>query len=79
MPQWIVRENAAAMLIQEQGMWAESGYFGNEGYDAMLYTVAAIEVDQAPAKKTPAKKTPAKKTPAKKTPAKAKAKPKRRA
>jgi hypothetical protein len=47
-----VRASASATLIQESGMWAEHGMdFGNEGYDALLYTLAALEISK-PKKKS---------------------------
>jgi hypothetical protein len=84
--QWLVRKNAGATFAHESE-WAEPGNFGNEGFAALLYTLAAIEVTKgggakkkpapkkaakAAAKPTPAKKTPAKKAPAKKAAAKKK-------
>lgn len=82
--QCAIRSNAAAMLVHEHGCWAEDGMaFGNEGYEALLYTFAALEVSKAKpaAKATPkAKAKPivtAKATP--KAKAKAKAKPKAKA
>ena len=43
--QWVVRKSAAATLVHEHGCWAEDGMaFGNEGYEALLYTLAALEV-----------------------------------
>ena len=44
MQQWVVRANAAATMIHEADMFSEEGYFGNEGYDAFIYTLAALEV-----------------------------------
>ena len=75
MDQWLVRRNAAAMLVHERATWAESGYFGNEGYDAILYTSAALEVTKpkagAKAKPKAAKaKKPAPKAKKAKQPAK---------
>ena len=70
--QWAVRKAAAATLIHENGGWAEDGMdFGNEGYNALLYTLAAIEVSPTPRKAKPAaKKLVAKPSPAAKlTPA----------
>lgn len=73
--QWLIRKHAAATLAQEHGMWSETGYFGNEGYDALLYTLAALEVTKGksgskkPIAKKPAKKAakqPVTKAPAKK-------------
>jgi hypothetical protein len=60
--QWAIRKSAAATLIHEAEMFSEDGYFGNEGHEAHIYTLAALEVTKRKAKKTPAKKTPAKKT-----------------
>ncbi|HEU0034799.1 MAG TPA: hypothetical protein VFQ53_29445 [Kofleriaceae bacterium] len=75
--QWLVRKDAAATLAHESAEWAEPGSFGNEGFAAILYTLAAIEVTKGgPAKKPTAKaKKPAakaKKPAAKKKPAKKK-------
>jgi hypothetical protein len=83
MDQWLVRKNAAATLILEAGQWGDPGSLGNEGYDALLYTLAALEVDKSKpvakktakkpaAKKSVAKKPAAKKSTAKKTAAKKK-------
>lgn len=35
---WVIRKTAAATLVQEMGTWTATGYFGNEGFSAMLYT-----------------------------------------
>ncbi len=73
MDQCAIRSNAAAMLVHEHGCWAEDGMaFGNEGYEALLYTFAALEVS----KPKPMAGTKAK--PKAKPKAKAKAKPKSR-
>jgi hypothetical protein len=70
MDNWIVRKRSAAMKIREC-MYSETGYFGNEASDGLLYTLAAIEVTPSKGKpKKPAKKAPAKKAPAKKPAAK---------
>lgn len=74
--QCAIRRSAAAMLMHENAQWAVHGMdFGNEGFDALLYSVAALEVTKAkPKAAAPAKAAPkAKAKPAK--PA-AKAKPK---
>ena len=72
MEHWVIRKRAAATVIYE-GIYSETGYFGNEASIGHLYTLAAIEV--TPAKKAaPKKKAP----PKKKAAAKAKAKPKKR-
>jgi pyruvate/2-oxoglutarate dehydrogenase complex dihydrolipoamide acyltransferase (E2) component len=90
--QWVVRKSAAATLVHENGCWAEDGMaFGNEGYEALLYTLAALEVTTSKAKpaakpkaKPAAKPRPKAKAKAvakprkAKSKAKAKAKPKRR-
>jgi len=76
--QWVIRKNAATTLACEAEMFSEDGYFGNEGYEAHIYTLAALEVLPGKGKKTVAKKAapaktakaPAKKAPAKKAPAK---------
>ena len=75
--EWIVRRSAVATLANENAEWAEPGNFGNEGYAAILYTLAAIEVTttkksaaKKPAAKKPAAKKPAKKPAAKKPAAK---------
>jgi hypothetical protein len=72
--QCAIRSSAAAMLVHEHGCWAEDGQaFGNEGYEALLYTFAALEVSKAkPA--SAAKLTPAPKAKSKAKP-KAKSKP----
>jgi hypothetical protein len=40
---WVVRETAAATVACES-YFSDSGYFGNEAYTALVYTLAAIEV-----------------------------------
>lgn len=40
---WVVRQRAAATVIYE-GMYSDTGYFGNEATMGHLYTLAAIEV-----------------------------------
>lgn len=41
---WVIRANAAATLLHEAEMFSDDGYFGNEGYEAHIYALAAIEV-----------------------------------
>ena len=73
--QWLVRTNAAATLAHENAQWAEQGSFGNEGYEAILYTLAAIEVTKRETGKAGAAKPATKKSaPAKKPKAKPRAK-----
>lgn len=43
---WVVRAKAAATLIHETA-FDEYGFFGNGGFDAFLYTLAALEVSLA--------------------------------
>lgn len=69
----VVRERAAATVIYE-GMYSETGYFGNEASMGNIYALAALEVAPGTAKKPVAKAKPPVKAKAK---AKAKAKPKR--
>jgi hypothetical protein len=64
---WVIRKRAAATAIYE-GMYSETGYFGNEASMGNIYTLAAIEVTTAKGRK-PAKPKPK---------PKAKPKPKRR-
>lgn len=46
--QCAIRKTAAAMLLHENGTWAMDGMdFGNEGFDALLYSLAALEVSKA--------------------------------
>lgn len=78
---WVIRKRAAATVIYE-GMYSETGYFGNEASIGHIYTLAAIEVTPQKAKakakakaKTPAKPKPSAKAKPKPKP---KAKPKRR-
>ena len=74
--QCAIRNSAAAMLLYENATWAVDGMnFGNEGFDALLYSVAAIEVTKAKPKAA-AKPTAAAK-PKSKTGAKPKAKARR--
>jgi len=70
---WAIRKSAGATLVHEHGCWADDGMaFGNEGYEALLYTLAALEVTKAkPAAKPKTKKKP-------KAKAKSKAKPRKR-
>ena len=87
---WVIRKRAMATAIYD-GMYSETGYFGNEGSFGHIYTLAALEVTPGTGKptakapkmievpeKAPAKasaKAPTKNT-AKKPAAKAAAKPK---
>jgi hypothetical protein len=73
MDRWVIRKRAAATVVYE-GMYSETGYFGNEASFGHLYTLAAIEVTAA--KKRSAPKPAAKAKP--KAKPKSKAKPKRR-
>ena len=41
--QWVIRKRAAAEVIYE-GMYSETGYFGNEASIGHIYTLAALEV-----------------------------------
>jgi hypothetical protein len=76
MDRCVIRRSAAATLIHESQDFSEDGNYGNEGYAAHIYTLAAIEVARPPAK--PARKAPPKKVAkAAKKPAK-KSGPKRR-
>lgn len=77
---WVIRKSAAATLIHESEDFSEDGNYGNEGYEAHIYMLAALEVTRpkakakAPAKSAPARrsaaKPAAKQLPAKKVPAK---------
>jgi hypothetical protein len=70
--QCAIRASAAAMVMHENATWAIAGMdFGNEGFDALLYSLAALEVSKAKAKAKPA----AKATPAATAKLSAKAKP----
>jgi hypothetical protein len=40
---WLIREAADATLIHES-YFSDSGDFGNEGYEALIYSLAALEV-----------------------------------
>jgi hypothetical protein len=52
-----IRKNAAAMLVHENATWALDGMdFGNEGFDALLYSLAALEVNKPRPKTKPAAK-----------------------
>ena len=42
-PTWLVRQTASATAIH-QALFSANGYFGNEAYDAFLYSLAALEV-----------------------------------
>lgn len=49
--QCAIRKTAAAMLLHENAVWAIAGMdFGNEGFDALLYSLAALEVNKPKAK-----------------------------
>ncbi len=45
MDRWVIRERAHASVIYE-GMYSESGYFGNEATFGHIYTLAALEVSK---------------------------------
>ena len=49
---WVIRKRAAATVVYE-GMYSETGYFGNEGSFGHIYTLAAVEVTPAKAKAKP--------------------------
>ena len=44
MTQWVIRAHADATLIAETEMFSNDGYFGNEGFAAHIYSLAALEV-----------------------------------
>jgi hypothetical protein len=74
--QCAIRKTAAANLVDENGMWAIAGMdFGNEGFDALLYSLASLEVSKAKPKAAARSKSKPK---AKAKPAKAKPKAKKR-
>ena len=78
--QWAVRKSAAATLVHENGCWAEDGMaFGNEGYDALLYTLAALEVTTSKPKPAARPTTKAKAVAKPKSKATSKSKPKPKA
>jgi hypothetical protein len=57
--QCAIRKSAAAMLLHENGMWALDGMaFGNEGFDALLYSLAALEVSKPTGKAKAKSKAP---------------------
>jgi hypothetical protein len=41
---WIFRERAKALFIHHSVPFSPDGYFGNSGFDANIYTLAALEV-----------------------------------
>jgi hypothetical protein len=41
---WVIRRNAAATLLAKAEMFSTDGDFGNEGHEAHIYTLAALEV-----------------------------------
>lgn len=52
--QCAIRKTAAAMLLHENATWAIAGMdFGNEGFDALLYSLAALEVNRPKATAKP--------------------------
>ena len=80
--QCAIRNSAAAMVVHENAQWAVAGMdFGNEGFDALLYSLAALEVSKPKQKaaKKPATKAKSKPTAKPKANAKAKAKAKPKA
>lgn len=46
MDSWVIRKRAAASVIYE-GMYSETGYFGNEASMGHIYSLAAIEVTKS--------------------------------
>jgi hypothetical protein len=44
MDHWIFRARAEATMIHEASMFSDDGYFGNEAYEAFIYTLAALEI-----------------------------------
>ncbi|HEU0036166.1 MAG TPA: hypothetical protein VFQ53_36385 [Kofleriaceae bacterium] len=44
--QWVIRDHAAATLVHEASCFSDTGYFGNEAYEACIYTLAALEVSR---------------------------------
>lgn len=65
----VVRKRAAATVLYE-GLYSETGYFGNEASIGHIYTLAAIEVTPGRAKAKPKTTKPKAKKPAAKTKAK---------
>jgi hypothetical protein len=64
---WVIRQTAGATYLREAGLFSDSGYFGNEGYEAHLYTLAALEVTKGKSKaRAKAKAKPKPKAKAKK-------------
>lgn len=51
MDRWVIRKRAAATVVYE-GMYSETGYFGNEASLGHIYTLAALEVTPGKAKPT---------------------------
>jgi hypothetical protein len=49
--QWVIRDTARATMLH-QAYFSETGYFGNEAYDAYIYTLAALEVTKHKPKPT---------------------------
>jgi hypothetical protein len=52
MDRWVIRARAAATVIYE-GMYSDTGYFGNEASVGHIYSLAAIEVTPRKAKAKP--------------------------
>lgn len=44
---WVIRTAASATVLHEAETFSEDGYFGNEGYEALLYSLAALEVTRS--------------------------------
>lgn len=42
--QWVIRETALATVVHESVFFSDSGYFGNEAYEANIYSLAALEI-----------------------------------
>jgi hypothetical protein len=56
--QCAIRKTAAAMVVHENTTWAMAGMdFGNEGFDALLYSLAALEVSKSKPKAAAKAKT----------------------
>ena len=55
MDHWVFRARAEATMIHAASMFSDDGYFGNEAYEAFLYTLAALEISHKTSRKKPAR------------------------
>jgi len=56
--QWVFRSRAEATMIHAASMFSDDGYFGNEAYEAFIYTLAALEISMKTKNGSPARRAP---------------------